>query len=86
MTLNDIIERVMNKQLPQKTARKVQGKVARHKSVRYHNDAALFPDSVKVCLVCARSFQNRKKWASRGQFQDVLYCSQRCRKQAKKHV
>lgn len=76
----------MTKNLSQKKERKVQGRIARHKNVRYHNDAALFPDSVKTCLVCGRPFENRKKWASRGQFAAVIYCSQRCRKQAKKTV
>lgn len=26
------------------TSKKVQSRIARHKRVRYHNDAALFPD------------------------------------------
>ena len=76
----------MIKHLSQKTTRKVQGKIARRKSVRYHNDATLFPDSVKVCVACQRPFENRKKWASRVQFKEVLYCSKRCRKQTKKTI
>lgn len=66
--------------MPQKTARKVQARTMRHKRVRYHNDAALFPDTTKVCIVCRRPFENRKKWRRRGQFEDVKYCSKRCRK------
>ena len=74
----------MHKSLPRKTAVKVQGRITRHKNVRYHNDAALFPDDVKTCKVCGRPFENRKKWAARNQFNSVLYCSKRCRKEAKK--
>lgn len=69
--------------LSRKTTRKVQGRIARHKNVRYHNDAALFPDNVKTCLVCKKPFENRKRWASRGQFADVKYCSGRCRREAR---
>ena len=68
----------------QKTTRKVQGRIARHKNVRYHNDAALFPDNVKTCLVCQKPFENRKRWASRAQFGLVKYCSARCRREARK--
>ncbi|MGL5828014.1 MAG: DUF2256 domain-containing protein [Angustibacter sp.] len=32
----------------------------------------------KVCMRCARPFTNRKKWASRGQWDQVLYCSKKC--------
>ncbi|MBC7565132.1 DUF2256 domain-containing protein [Candidatus Saccharibacteria bacterium] len=71
-------------QLSRKTTRKVQGHVARHKNVRYHNDAALFPDNVKTCLVCQRPFENRKRWAKRGQFAAVKYCSDRCRREARR--
>jgi len=70
--------------LSRKTTRKVQGRIARHKNVRYHNDAALFPDNVKTCLVCKKPFENRKRWSSRGQFADVKYCSGRCRRQARR--
>lgn len=70
--------------LPQKIARKVQGRVARHKNVRYHNDAYLFPDSVKTCLVCQKLFENRKRWVSRGSFASVKYCSKRCRREARR--
>jgi hypothetical protein len=68
----------------QQTTRKVQGRIARHKNVRYHNDAALFPDTTKTCLVCKKPFENRKKWTSRGQFTDVKYCSRRCRREARR--
>ena len=74
----------MTKQQPQKTARKVQGRIARHKNVRYHNDASLFPDTVKTCLICQRQFENRKRWSSRGQFGEVKYCSNRCRREARR--
>ncbi|MEL0090889.1 MAG: DUF2256 domain-containing protein [Rhodospirillales bacterium] len=30
----------------------------------------------KICKVCGRSFNWRKKWAK--VWEDVLYCSQRC--------
>ena len=68
----------------QKTTRKVQGRIARHKNVRYHNDAALFPDNVKTCIVCQKPFENRKRWKKRGQFADVKYCSGRCRREARR--
>lgn len=69
----------------QKTARKVIGRIARHKNVRYHNDAYLFKDSdTKLCEYCGRSFANRKKWSSRGIWPSVKYCSKACQKKAKK--
>ncbi|MCV7073712.1 DUF2256 domain-containing protein [Mycolicibacterium rufum] len=34
---------------------------------------------VKVCPVCGRPFHNRKKWSSRGQWDQIVYCSRRCR-------
>jgi hypothetical protein len=70
----------------QQTNRKVQGRITRHKNVRYHNDAALFPDSVKICKQCNKPFENRKKWSSRGQWHLVQYCSRRCSKLAKSHI
>jgi hypothetical protein len=67
----------------QKTARKVQGRTARHKNVRYHNDAYLFTGSdTKTCPVCKRPFSNRKKWASRGLWPSIVYCSKACRKKS----
>ena len=67
----------------QKTSRKVQAKTARHKNVRYHNDASLFPDgNTKNCPVCKRDFNNRKKWSSRGIWAAVVYCSKGCRKRS----
>ncbi|WP_146412586.1 MULTISPECIES: DUF2256 domain-containing protein [Crateriforma] len=33
----------------------------------------------KVCPVCGRTFAWRKKW--RSHWEQVLYCSQRCRRQ-----
>ena len=68
----------------QKTQRKVQGKIARHKNVRYHNDAYLFPDSnTKICPVCVQPFSNRKKWSNRRLWPSVVYCSKACRKTSK---
>ncbi|MEM6580960.1 MAG: DUF2256 domain-containing protein [Pseudomonadota bacterium] len=37
----------------------------------------------KICPVCKLPFYNRKKWASRGQWEQIVYCSDRCRKQGK---
>lgn len=71
-------------QYSQKTVRKVQGRTARHKNVRYHNDASLFPDAVKKCLVCDQAFENRKRWSKRGQFAQVKYCSSKCRREARR--
>jgi hypothetical protein len=39
---------------------------------------------VKVCPVCQREFHNRKKWQSRGLWPTIVYCSERCRRQARK--
>ncbi|MEP5566837.1 MAG: DUF2256 domain-containing protein [Halioglobus sp.] len=33
----------------------------------------------KVCPVCRLSFSNRKKWQQRGQWNQIVYCSARCR-------
>ncbi|MCU0660447.1 MAG: DUF2256 domain-containing protein [Candidatus Pacebacteria bacterium] len=38
----------------------------------------------KKCLSYDREFQNRKSWKSRGQWELVKYCSERCRKSTKK--
>ncbi|MFK7996589.1 MAG: DUF2256 domain-containing protein [Granulosicoccus sp.] len=40
----------------------------------------------KICPVCERPFQNRKKWASRNLWPDIKYCSQRCRVEAGKRM
>lgn len=37
----------------------------------------------KVCPVCKRPFSNRKRWAARGMWESIVYCSDKCRKQAK---
>ncbi|MEI6741852.1 MAG: DUF2256 domain-containing protein [bacterium] len=37
----------------------------------------------KICAVCKKPFTNRKKWASRGQWAQIKYCSDRCRKAIK---
>jgi hypothetical protein len=39
---------------------------------------------VKVCLVCARPFAWRKKWAR--DWDEVKYCSDRCRAAAPRSV
>ena len=65
----------------QKTTRKVVGRTARHKNVRYHNDAYLFGDTnTKICPACDRPFTNRKKWSSRGLWPAIIYCSKACQK------
>ena len=40
-------------------------------------------EDVKICPVCARPFTNRKKWRQRGIWEQVVYCSERCRRTAK---
>ena len=35
----------------------------------------------KICVACARPFAWRKKWAR--DWEEVRYCSQRCRREAK---
>lgn len=37
----------------------------------------------KICLICKKPFTNRKKWKQRNQFEQVKYCSQRCRNKPK---
>lgn len=34
----------------------------------------------RLCPVCGRPFANRKRWRSRGQWEAVVYCSERCRR------
>ena len=34
----------------------------------------------KVCPACGLPFENRKKWASRGLWASIVYCSERCRR------
>lgn len=38
------------------------------------------PVESKICVVCKRPFSNRKRYASRGQWNEVKYCSDACRK------
>ncbi|HAU59379.1 MAG TPA: DUF2256 domain-containing protein, partial [Opitutae bacterium] len=38
----------------------------------------------KICPICVRPFENRKKWKSRGQWDQVVYCSVKCRMKAKR--
>ncbi len=33
---------------------------------------------VKTCVACGRPFANRKKWRTRGIWDQVIYCSKRC--------
>jgi len=37
------------------------------------------PVETKVCVVCGRPFSNRRRWARRGVWDEVRYCSQACR-------
>jgi hypothetical protein len=37
----------------------------------------------KTCPVCQLSFDNRKKWQQRGLWEQIIYCSARCRGNAK---
>ncbi|MAL86328.1 MAG: hypothetical protein CMI23_08255 [Opitutae bacterium] len=39
---------------------------------------------IKVCPVCNRPFENRKKWKLRGIWEHIIYCSNRCRKENKR--
>ena len=34
----------------------------------------------KICVICNRPFQNRKKWKLRNIWDQIKYCSQKCRK------
>ncbi|NQX26106.1 DUF2256 domain-containing protein [Microbacteriaceae bacterium VKM Ac-2854] len=38
---------------------------------------AATPES-KVCAYCGRDFDDRKRWRSRSQWEDVKYCSRGC--------
>ncbi len=35
---------------------------------------------IKICIGCNKPFNNRKRWESRGQWDEVKYCSDKCRK------
>ncbi|MCX6468333.1 MAG: DUF2256 domain-containing protein [Corynebacteriales bacterium] len=50
---------------------------------RQRGDSADWRES-KACEVCGRPFDNRKRWAARGQWDDVRYCSAKCRAQARR--
>ncbi|MEC8420622.1 MAG: DUF2256 domain-containing protein [Verrucomicrobiota bacterium] len=39
---------------------------------------------IKICRKCGRSFSNRKKWQSRGIWNEVVYCSDKCRNGGKR--
>lgn len=34
----------------------------------------------KICPICKRPFANRKKWKSRNSWEEIVYCSDKCRK------
>ena len=34
----------------------------------------------KICPVCHLSFNNRKKWKSRGIWEEIIYCSEKCKR------
>ncbi|MEC7393895.1 MAG: DUF2256 domain-containing protein [Verrucomicrobiota bacterium] len=36
------------------------------------------PVETKICRRCGRSFDNRRKWRSRGIWEEVAYCSKKC--------
>ncbi|MCA1754852.1 MAG: DUF2256 domain-containing protein [Spirochaeta sp.] len=35
-------------------------------------------NETKLCKTCGRPFANRKKWESRGLWNQIEYCSKRC--------
>jgi len=37
-------------------------------------------NQTKICPTCDREFHNRYKWESRGQWDNIVYCSSSCRK------
>ena len=41
---------------------------------------------IKVCRQCNRSFSNRKKWESRGIWDKIVYCSDKCRKESRTKI
>ncbi|MBT0567102.1 DUF2256 domain-containing protein [Williamsia sp. CHRR-6] len=49
---------------------------------RQRGDSADWRES-KTCVVCGRPFDNRKRWEGRGQWDEVRYCSQACRRAAR---
>jgi hypothetical protein len=40
----------------------------------------------KVCPTCKRAFSNRKRWRSRGMWDQVIYCGESCRNKKTKQV
>jgi len=42
------------------------------------------PTGSKICEQCGRPFENRKSWAERGIWEEIKYCSKRCRNAAKR--
>lgn len=41
-----------------------------------------YQKEIKICPVCKREFHNRAKWDKRGQWEQIKYCSKKCRKKA----
>jgi hypothetical protein len=42
------------------------------------------PNETKPCVECGRPFANRKSWRMRGQWESVIYCSEKCKSEAKR--
>ncbi len=40
----------------------------------------------KACVACGRPFNNRKKWKIRNIWEQVIYCSDTCRKNKKRKI
>ena len=46
----------------------------------------LSQQELKICPVCNRVFENRKKWRLRGVWEQIVYCSDKCRKNRRKKI
>ena len=57
----------------------IGGKASSGRGVAADTSAAALAET-KVCPVCRLPFTNRKKWAARGLWPSVVYCSERCRR------
>lgn len=44
----------------------------------------VMPTETKPCVYCGRIFANRKSWRMRGQWESVIYCSEKCKGDAKR--
>jgi len=70
-----------------KNSSKIIGRIARHKNVRYHNDAYLFPDNnIKICPSCKSPFDYANKWPNHVTWQNAIYCSKDCKKRSSYHL